>query len=276
MTHIVFQEADIATLKQALEMDESLSGNVWLVRDDFAVGPLLHLEVEEGMNIRKDWWRKILKYAPHIHADLETDDRKTVNDLISLVKSDASQEIWIWVAPNVHDRCGYYWLVCQLENILTNIRIVNLGNLPFINEKGSLFYPSNLFDIRPIELWKARKLAVPLSIHSFEAIRDEWSKLSSNESCIRILEDEKTIVAKPIDYFDKNILSGISTTPQTLQKILFHLLGKLKIKTGDAFLAWRISELCQEGKLSAIGNWENGWKEITIQLTEKEGMSESN
>jgi hypothetical protein len=34
MIHIVFQEADIAVLKQAQELDETLAGDVLIVRDD--------------------------------------------------------------------------------------------------------------------------------------------------------------------------------------------------------------------------------------------------
>ena len=56
LVHIVFQELDIAVLKSAMEMDEKLMGEVLLIRDDFAVGPLTNLDEEEGWQQRVEWW----------------------------------------------------------------------------------------------------------------------------------------------------------------------------------------------------------------------------
>jgi hypothetical protein len=39
MTHIVFNEADMPVLKQCIETDETLAGDILLVRDDYAAGP---------------------------------------------------------------------------------------------------------------------------------------------------------------------------------------------------------------------------------------------
>ncbi|MGH2647455.1 MAG: DUF1835 domain-containing protein, partial [Ginsengibacter sp.] len=42
MIHIVFQQNDIDTLKKATGLDETMSGEVIQIGDDFAVGPLLN------------------------------------------------------------------------------------------------------------------------------------------------------------------------------------------------------------------------------------------
>ena len=60
MIHIVFNEADIAVLQQAIEMDESLQGDVWQVKDEYAVGPLKDIYTEAGMDARKQWWKEVL------------------------------------------------------------------------------------------------------------------------------------------------------------------------------------------------------------------------
>jgi hypothetical protein len=41
------------------------------------------------------------------------------------------------------------------------------------------------------------------------------------------------------------------------------MFSKMKIKTGDVFLVWRIREMINAGKLEAAGDWNKGWKEIT-------------
>ncbi len=39
MIHIVFNEPDVAVLQKAIELEESMQGEVVLIRDDYAVGP---------------------------------------------------------------------------------------------------------------------------------------------------------------------------------------------------------------------------------------------
>ena len=60
MIHVVFNEADINVLKQAIELDETLQGDVVQIKDDFAVGPLNNIYIGEGMTERAEWWRTVL------------------------------------------------------------------------------------------------------------------------------------------------------------------------------------------------------------------------
>jgi len=43
MIHIVFNTADIAALASAIELDETLSGKIIEIKDDYAVGPLMDI-----------------------------------------------------------------------------------------------------------------------------------------------------------------------------------------------------------------------------------------
>jgi len=61
MIHVVFNEPDVEILKQAIEMDESMAGEVVLVRDDYAVGPLSNIYTPEGQEQRRDWWRMVFQ-----------------------------------------------------------------------------------------------------------------------------------------------------------------------------------------------------------------------
>jgi hypothetical protein len=61
-------------------------------------------------------------------------------------------------------------------------------------------------------------------------------------------------------------MNAVSAEPQKLQKVLHNIFSKMKIKTGDAFLVWRMRELISEEKLEAQGYWSKGWKEIMIKL----------
>jgi hypothetical protein len=266
MLHIVFQEADIAVLQKAIELDEPISGEVWQIKDDFAVGPLADIYETEGYQARRDWWKMLLEFSPYTEQLNIVDDKMTVHNLLKKLEEEPGLDVWIWMGQNQHDVCGYYWLMSQLKDYQGRIFVLYMNNLPFINEKGGIFYPTALHEIQPKEFLKAKKLARPVTLSEFEIDPDEWKRLSNENGMVRILEGGKKIVSKDADFYDKDILSTITAESQKLNKILGNMFSKIKIKTGDVFLVWRIREMINAGKLEAAGDWGKGWKEITIRL----------
>ena len=123
-----------------------------------------------------------------------------------------------------------------------------------------------LHEIQPKEFLKAKKLARPITTSEFEVDPDEWKKLCNENAMVRLLEGGKKIISKGVDQYDKDLLAVITAEPQKLQKILGNAFSKMKIKTGDVFLVWRLREMIAEGKLEAQGEWARGWKEIAIKL----------
>jgi len=266
MLHIVFQEADIAVLQKAIDLDETIGGEVWQIKDDFAVGPLENIYETEGYQARRDWWKSVLEFSPYMAQMDIVNDKMTVHTLLKKLDEEPALDIWIWMGQNQHDVCGYYWLMSQLKDYQGRIYVLYMNNLPFINEKGGIFYPAALHEIQPKEFLKAKKLARHITLSEFEVDPDEWKKLCNENGMVRILEGGKKIVSKEADYYDGDILNAVNAEPQKLNKVLGTIFGKMKIKTGDVFLVWRIRELVSYGKLVAEGEWTKGWKEITIRL----------
>lgn len=266
MLHIVFQEADIAVLQKAIELDETIAGEVWQIKDDFAVGPLGDIYEPQGYQSRRDWWKILLESSPYTEQIDLVDDKMTVHNLLKKLDEEPELHVWIWMGQNQHDVCSYYWLMTQLKDYQGRVFILYMNNLPFINEKGGIFYPAALHEIQPKEFLKAKKLARPITLSEFEIDPDEWRKLCYENGMVRILEGGKKIASKGTDFYDKEILTAVTAEPQKLYKLLGNMLGKMKIKTGDVFLVWRIKEMISTGKLEASGDWAKGWKEITIRL----------
>jgi Domain of unknown function (DUF1835) len=52
MIHVVFNEPDIKVLEEAIGLDESLSGEIFLIRDDYSVGPLDADDTPQGWQAR--------------------------------------------------------------------------------------------------------------------------------------------------------------------------------------------------------------------------------
>ena len=266
MTHIVFQQSDVDVLQQAMQLDETLQGEIFEIKDEWGVGPLNGLDTDEGWNARLEWWRTLLIDTPYGEKLAGSfDDRKTVIQLIEKLEADESLEAWIWMGQNQHDVTGYFWLMPQLRNYQGRIMILYLNNLPFINEKGQIFYPTTIHEILPKEAVKAKKLARPITLSEFEVDPDEWKKIVEENATVRILEGGKKIAGKDATFYDAEIMKNITSEWQKAWRLLSNTLHRMKIKTGDVYLMWRIKHLIAEGKIETTGNVTSSWKEFDVR-----------
>jgi hypothetical protein len=215
MIHVVFNEPDVEVIKKAIELDASLSGEVMLIRDDYAVGPLLNVYTPEGVAERKDWWRMIFAGSDHegIVDEGKVNDEQVLLNIKEALANDEAEQVWIWAAQNKHDVCGYYWLVAQLSEFQGRVEILYLNNLPFINEKGNIFYPDWLSQIQPREFLKAKKLARPITTSEFEVDADEWSKITAEGKMVRLLEGGKKLIQKK--YYSKKKIFFLENINET-------------------------------------------------------------
>lgn len=259
MIHIVFNEADIAVLEQAMELDESLKGEIFQVKDDYAVGPLKDIFTEEGIENRKNWWRTVLAGGDldgKVDAS-EVDDAKLVATLIEKLNNEPEEKLWIWAAQNKHDVSGYYWLMSQLKDFQGRVYILYLNNLPFLNEKGQLFYPEWISSILPKEMLKAKKLARLITPSEFEVDPDEWNKICNEEKLVRLLEGGKKLIQKDETFYDSELKTFITGDWQKGSKIISQFLNKAKHTTGDMFLLWRLKTLLATDVYDVQGEVKN-------------------
>lgn len=268
MIHIVFNEADIEVLKKAQELDESLAGEVVIIRDDYAVGPVVNIYETEGYQQRREWWKALVEQSPYDTEQLMNmvDDRLTVHNLKKALDEKEKEEIWIWMGQNQHDVCGYYWLMSQFGNYQGRVFVLYLNNLPFINEKGQIFYPTWIHEIQPKEFLKAKRLCRKITLSEFEVDPDEWRKLCDDNAFVRILEGGKKIASKGEDFYDKDVLAGLSNEWQKGNKAMHNILAKMKVKTGDVFLLWRMKKLAEQEKIEINGDTSRNWKDFEVKL----------
>ena len=259
MIHVVFNEADIDVLQKAIELDETLQGEVLQVEDDYAVGPLKDIYTDEGIAARRAWWKEVLAGTDQEKKldEGEVDDNKLVAFIIERLQKDEEEKVWIWAAQNKHDVSGYYWLISQLKEFQGRIYILYLNNLPFINEKGQLFYPEWIYTIQPKEMTKAKKLARLITPSEFEVDPDEWSKLCNEEKGVRLLEGGKKLGQKDYDFYDADLKNFITSDWQKASKIINQFLSKNKHTTGDTYLLWRLKQLIATDLYDVQGELKN-------------------
>ena len=273
--HIVFQQEDVNTLSKSFELDESLRSEIFEIKDDYAAGPLKNIYSDEGIEERREWWRNVLAggdYDGHVDTN-EVNDKEVVRALINQLESNKDETAWIWIAPNKHDVSGYYWLISQLKDYVGRILVLSLNNLPFINEKGNIFYPVNLFEIPPREFLKAKKLARPVTPSEFEIDTDEWAKLCNENKGIRILEGSKKLRQADYDFYDSALKKYITADWQRASKIIHQFLSKEKETTGDAYLLWRLKTMIAQDWFDVQGKIE-GMKDFEIKQKSGELFSE--
>ena len=264
MIHIVFQEPDVAVIQQAINLDESLWGEIVLVRDDYSLGPVNDLSVSDGISQRKQWWKNVfgggeMEYKP---AEGIKEDQQQIDELIENLQQNAEEVVWIWAAQNNQDVSGYYWLMSQLKVFQGRVFILYLNNLPFFNEKGSLFYPDRLATIPAREFLKAKKLARPITLSEFEVDPDEWKKLTEQDKPVRLLEGGKKLVQHGIEFYDSELQNYITGEWQKASRILHQFINKAKHTTGYVYLLWRLKtiaateEYAVQGEMKSMKDFE--------------------
>lgn len=269
MIHIVFNEVEVNLMQEVMTQDGSLQGEVILIRDDYAVGPLEGLDTEGGWKARQDWWLEKLDGSPYSKETAAAiDDRETVKALIEKLNGNPEEQVWLWMGQNQHDVCGYYWLMPQLRSFQGRVMVMYMNNLPCINEKGQLFYPSWLHEIQPREFIKAKILVRPITLSEFEVDPDEWKRLVEENSVVRILEGGKKIASREADFYDAEIIKNVTNEWQKANRLLTNTLNRMKTKTGDVFLMWRIKELIAAGKLAVTGETSKNWKDFDVKKAE--------
>ncbi len=257
MIHIVFNEADVNTLQQAIAEDESLAGDIFQVKDDYAVGPVHNLYTEHGRENRRAWWEQVLQGTALAESTQTVDDDAMLKELQVLMQQNPDQEIWIWVAQNKHDVSGYYFILPYFKEYAGRVNILFLNNLPFINEKGAIFYPQWLHEILPSEFRKAKKLARSITTSEWELEPDEWDKIAAENRDVRLLEGGKKLLLQDADFYDSNLLKHIPAEFQKLSKTFQQYYAKEKETTGDAFLLWRLKTLAALQQIEMQGDTTN-------------------
>ncbi|HEY0274317.1 MAG TPA: DUF1835 domain-containing protein [Chitinophaga sp.] len=266
--HLVFGTSSVTALSAAFELDDSLRSEILCFEDDLSVGPLFILDTRDGQLARRQWWDQVNDVPPPAPvqdpnvlpapagltplADLPH-DVLLFKELKALLKADPELQLCIWAGQNARDVSGYYWLVNQLYDFAGRVQIIYLNNLPFLNEKGHIFYPTHLGQILPREFVKAKKLARPVSLAEFELDGDEWRRLMNENAGVRLLEGGKKLKGAAATFYDKDLVAAVGEESMKASKLVSQVAGKLKYPVSEAFLGWRVKELVKQGALESKG-----------------------
>lgn len=276
IVHLVFHESAADVLLQSFELDDNIKGDVFIIKDDYSVGKVQNIYEAEGWQLRKSFWNNIQfneEADEQTHTAMQ-EDKLTVHNILNLLQENEALNLWIWMGQNEQDVCGYYWLLSQFKELEGRLLVLYLNNLPFINEKGGIFYPQYIKEISAKELLKARRLARKISAAEFELDGEEWKKICNENACVRSLEGGKKIVSQPDNYFDSKIVQTIGKETYKFSRLINQLYNKSKLEKPELFWIWRMKHLAEANVLIENGDWSKS-KDITFKANNGELFQET-
>jgi hypothetical protein len=260
--HIVIGDLAAAPLNEAIMSEPSLQGDVIIMKDILHVGPIQKTEGQGFSELRTEFWHQVIPQE----KELKVDDMERLLEVSNALYKDETAQVWFWMAPSPADVCAYHWMLPYLGKHMGRFYLLNIANLPFLNESGKVFYPKSISEILPKELVKARRLARPVTPAEVEVDGEEWRKLVEENAGIRTHGGGKKLASQPESYYDNQLMSFCSHQFQKASRIVNQALSKFGIPTGDVHLGWRLRKMAEEGKLLLQGNVLKELKDFEVKL----------
>ncbi|MBP6456734.1 MAG: DUF1835 domain-containing protein, partial [Chitinophagaceae bacterium] len=249
MIHILVGDMAAKQLEAAFELDENLKGEIFVLKDTLGIGFLKNQDEHQHDKIRTEFWKSII---PNFQDELNDEKR-----LLEVIEKAIPEEepLCLWLSPCVSDVCAYYWLLNYTKKHPGLLHTINCIGLPFLDENGKVFYPTNYSDVPPKEFLKTKRLLKEVSLAEYEVEGEEWEKLCNENEEVRIYEGGKKISSQDVSYFDKFIFAALQNDFSKATKIVNEVLKNCKQTVADVFVENRLKTLIKDGFV--ISNIEN-------------------
>ena len=261
--HIVVGDVAGDRLKETIANEESMAGEVLVLRDILHIGPIQKAEGQTFSEMRSAFWNEVVNNEKN---PIQVDDMERLLEVSKQMFDDDTIQAWYWMAPWPADVCGFHWVMPYLSKHATRFHLLNIAGLPFLDANGKVHYPKSIGEILPRELVKARKLARLVTPSEVEIDGEEWRKLVEDNSGIRVHEGGKKLRSVSEDHYDNQLVSFCSQQYQKASKIVTQALTKFNVPTGDYYLGWRLRKMAEAGKLQLQGDVTKMLKDFDVKL----------
>lgn len=261
--HIVTGDVAGGPLKEAIAADETMAGEVVVIKDVLSVGPLHKEDGQKFSDVRSAFWQQVVVNEK---TPIQVDDMERLLEVSTQMANNEEAKAWVWIAPWPADIATYYWTIKYLSKYPDRFFVVNIAGLPFLDENGKLFYPKSIGEIQPKELIKAKRLARKVTPAEVETDGEEWRKLTKDNAGIRVLEGGKRLVSKGEEHYDGQLMGFVNNQYQKASKVVGQALSKFNVPTGDVYLGWRLRRLAEAGKIQLQGDVTKSLKDFEVKL----------
>jgi hypothetical protein len=249
--HIVAGAANALHIESALAAHHLENVEVITIVDDFAYGSLRQQDTPFSV-LRNDYWNMLKKDFNHGNS---LDDLEKVLALLNQYKTlDSAINIHFWMSNKANELLTYYFLLHYLKPLMSQLRVININGLPFLNDDLQMYYPNGFIDINHKGIVKALKLSRAITASEFEADADEWRFFQQHLGTVRILTGGKKIAIHEDTYYDATIIDLIRLHPNKKWTKLLPLVKPLCTDFDQIFLNSRLQQLVEQ----SVVKIENG------------------
>lgn len=263
--HIGFGDSAYGNLKSAFnKSNKHQSEQIICINEDFSIGPIYKLESNEGIQERKQWLQDVLTKTGSILDKDYVDWIETTLNKNSHIATEVptDSKVIIWHGDNASDEIGLRFVVFLLQN--KNIQFEEVNVTEYSRQIEYKVYDlqneeiphviKSLGEMPPeLTLDALQKMKKNMSHLTIENLINDWGKWSQTKDVLRILLNGK-IVAVSEDYYDLSILENTSKEYQNASHVVGNVMGESDQRIGDTYLAYRVYQLIQQGKLSYQGD----------------------
>ncbi|HDR4441402.1 hypothetical protein BK720_06820 [Bacillus thuringiensis serovar brasilensis] len=262
--HIGFGDSACGNLKSAFSKNnEYKNEQIICINEDFSIGPIYKLESNKGLQERKQWLKEVLtKTGSILDKDYLGWIEITLNKNSHIAKEiPTDSKVIIWHGDNASDQIGLRFVAFLLQNNNIQFEEVNVTEysrqieykVHDLQNKEIPHVIKSLGEMPPELTLDALQLKKSMSSLTIESLINDWEKWAQTKDVLRIILKGK-IVAVPEDYYDLSILENTLNEYQNASHIVGDVMGESDQRIGDTYLAYRVYQLIQQGKLSYQGD----------------------
>ncbi|EDT42882.1 DUF3658 domain-containing protein [Burkholderia ambifaria] len=242
--HLTSGDSAAVALRYAID-SLGLMGEVFCFRDDYALGPL-------SMELRPPFWQYILRNQIPVGSesgDFPHDKRNPWDLLNQRIKSDRPERIIIWTSGSGSDqvfrRIAFRYLTAQTARVLQ----VEVPAPPFGCSHSVAHYA-------PEDLVHFLSTSIVLSSAERQGLAEEFDAIAARPEQLREYDEGGFFRFRDLDAYDDRLLNRCTTYWRPTQIIVGELMGQMQNldpcnAKGDAFLASRIQQLVEDGRIEA-------------------------
>ena len=136
--HLVVGDMAAQPLLEAISEEDSMQGDVTVLKDILHVGPLKRAENQSFSQLRTTFWQSVINDEKQ---ETEVNDQENVLDIVNKLSQNPDDCVWLWMAPWPADVCAYYWLLRHLANHLDRFFCVEHCRVTFFRRRGQGVLP---------------------------------------------------------------------------------------------------------------------------------------
>ena len=262
MIQILFGQSAAGTLNYVLQKlghakDEQFI-KFW---ENFSVGPIWHLQNEEGKEARFAWMKNI------ISEEFEQFYQYTQSyiKVIEQIKSMSDEPVSIWISENAGEQTGLRYVLYLLKDKTNKVKIINTTKVhtKLFNRPDIQYVVRSTGEVPPDKLqiiYEEAQKFNPLSQIERKELEEEWLSLAENKETLRIWLNGK-IQCVSEGYYDQYIIDRAKMLHQQretkefmkLARLIGDVLGNLDQHLGDEFLEYRLKKLIEKGVFEVEG-----------------------